>query len=157
VQEYGRYFDMKTACFRAGCISGGSHAGAELHGFLSYLMICAVSGKPYSIFGYGGKQVRDNIHGHDVATAILEFVRAPRSGEVYNIGGSRESNCSVLEAIRICEEFSGKKMVYSHVDQARSGDHQWWISDVRKFNSHYPTWKLTYDVRAILGQIHDRL
>ena len=114
VQEYGRYFGMPTVSFRGGCLTGPAHAGTELHGFLSYLMICAVSGRPYRVFGYKGKQVRDNIHSFDLVEAFAEFIRAPRAGEVYNIGGSRHSNCSMLEAIEMCEQISGKKLSWSY-------------------------------------------
>ena len=154
VQEYGRYFGMKTVCFRGGCLTGPAHAGTELHGFLAYLMKCTVSGKPYRVFGYGGKQVRDNIHSHDLVSAFHHFFRAPRSGEVYNIGGSRHSNCSMLEAIRLCEQISGKKLEYTYVEDNRIGDHIWYVSDVRKFQSHYPHWKYQFDLKAILEQIH---
>jgi CDP-paratose 2-epimerase len=154
VQEYGRYFNMPTVCFRGGCLTGPAHAGTELHGFLSYLMICAVSGRPYRVFGYKGKQVRDNIHSFDLVEAFAEFVRAPRVAEVYNIGGSRHSNCSMLEAIHLCEEISGKKLSWSYVEDNRIGDHIWWISDVRKFQEHYPKWKFRYGVRDILEEIY---
>jgi len=155
-QEYGRYFGMKTATFRGGCLTGPGHAGAELHGFLSYLMKCAMTGREYSIFGYKGKQVRDNIHSNDLVDAFVHVVRAPREGEVYNIGGSRHSNCSMMEAIALCEEMAGKKMNTRYVDENRSGDHIWWISDVRKFQAHYPEWRYEYDVRRILEEIfHD--
>jgi CDP-paratose 2-epimerase len=155
VQEYGRYFDMMTACFRGGCLTGPAHAGAELHGFLSYLMKCTVEGKPYRVFGYKGKQVRDNIHSHDLVEAFWNFYKSPRIGEVYNIGGSRHSNCSMLEAIQICEELSGNKLDHSYVEDNRIGDHIWWISDVRKFQEHYPNWKYRYDLRGILGEIYE--
>jgi CDP-paratose 2-epimerase len=154
VQEYGRYFGMKTACFRGGCLTGPNHSGAELHGFLSYLVKCAVTDTPYTVFGYKGKQVRDNIHAHDLVEAFWQVVQAPRSGEVYNIGGSRHSNCSMLEAITICEELTGRPMRWSYAEGNRAGDHIWWISDVRRFQSHYPTWQYRYDVRAILSEIH---
>ena len=154
VQEYGRYFGMKTACFRGGCLTGPAHAGTELHGFLAYLMKCTVSGTPYRIFGYKGKQVRDNIHSHDLVAAFWEFFRAPRSGEVYNIGGGRHSNCSMLEAIQICEEFSGRKLSWSYVEDNRVGDHIWYVSDVRRFQSQYPNWKYQYGLREILKEIH---
>ncbi len=157
VQEYGRYFGMKTACFRGGCLTGPAHAGAELHGFLAYLMRCIVEKKPYRIFGYGGKQVRDNIHSHDLVEAFLSFYRAPRSGEVYNIGGSRHSNCSMLEAIQIGEKLSGQKLDFTYVEDNRIGDHIWYISDVRKFQSHYPTWSYRYDLHGILGEIYQAL
>src|SRR6266540_2469628 len=136
VQEYGRYFGMPTVSFRGSCLTGPAHAGTELHGFLSYLMICTVSGRPYRVLGYKGKQVRDNIHSFDLVEAFVEFIRAPRSGEVYNIGGSRHSNCSMLEAIALCEEITGRKLTWSYEKTNRIGDHIWWISDVRKFQKH---------------------
>jgi CDP-paratose 2-epimerase len=153
VQEYGRYFGIKTATFRGGCLTGPSHSGAELHGFLSYLMKCTIVGTHYKIYGYKGKQVRDNIHSHDLVDAFYHFYQAPRIAEVYNIGGGRFSNCSVLEAIQHCEAIAGKKLNYSYVESNRIGDHIWWISDVRKFRSHYPEWKLTYTVQDILEEI----
>jgi CDP-paratose 2-epimerase len=154
VQEYGRYFGMKTVCFRGGCLTGPGHAGTELHGFLAYLMKCTVIGKPYRVFGYEGKQVRDNIHSHDLVEAFLQFFRAPRSGEVYNMGGSRHSNCSMLEAIDLCQEISGKKLSWTYVEDNRIGDHIWWVSDVRKFQGHYPVWKYKYNLCGILEEIH---
>jgi CDP-paratose 2-epimerase len=154
VQEYGRYFGMKTGVFRGGCLTGPAHAGAELHGFLSYLMKCTVTGKPYRVFGYQGKQVRDNIHSHDLVEAFWHFFRAPRAGEVYNIGGSRHSNCSMREAIAMCEEISGRKLHWTYLEDNRIGDHIWWISDVRKFQSHYPEWKFRYGIREILEEIY---
>jgi len=157
VQEYGRYFEMPTVSFRGGCLTGPAHAGTELHGFLSYLMICAVRDRPYRVFGYKGKQVRDNVHSFDLVEAFAEFVRAPRSGEVYNIGGSRHSNCSMLEAIDLCQQISGKKLNWSYEDTNRIGDHIWWISDVRKFQSHYPNWKFNYGLTEILEEIHAAL
>ncbi|MEM7200885.1 MAG: NAD-dependent epimerase/dehydratase family protein [Planctomycetota bacterium] len=157
VQEYGRYFGMKTACFRAGCITGPNHSGAQLHGFLAYLMKCVITGKPYTVFGYQGKQVRDNIHSHDLVAAFLHFHNAPRVAEVYNIGGSRFSNCSMLEAISMCEEIAGKKLAWTYADDHRVGDHMWWISSVARFRDHYPAWSLTYDLRSILAEIHDNL
>jgi CDP-paratose 2-epimerase len=157
VQEYGRYFGMPTVSFRGGCLTGPAHAGAELHGFLSYLMICTVTGRPYHVFGYKGKQVRDNIHSFDLVEAFAEFIRAPRAGEVYNIGGSRYSNCSILEAIEICEEISGRKLRWTYKETNRIGDHIWWISDVRKFRRHYPTWKFRYPLCDILEDIHDAI
>jgi CDP-paratose 2-epimerase len=153
VQEYGRYFGMKTGCFRGGCLTGPAHAGTELHGFLAYLMKCAVSGQPYRIFGYKGKQVRDNIHSHDLISAFWEFFRTPRPGAVYNIGGSRHSNCSMLEAIDLCEEISGRELKWRYLEENRIGDHIWWISDVRKFQSHYPGWKFRFGLREIVEQI----
>jgi len=154
VQEYWRYFGMKTVCFRGGCLTGPAHAGTELHGFLAYLMKCVVSGKPYRVFGYKGKQVRDNIHSYDLVEAFWEFFRAPRSGEVYNMGGSRHSHCSMLEAIGLCEKISGKQLQWTYVEDNRAGDHIWYVSDVRKFQSHYPAWKYRYDVRGILDEIY---
>jgi len=154
VQEYGRYFDMKTTCFRGGCLTGPGHSGAQLHGFLSYLMKCTVTGKPYTVFGYKGKQVRDNVHSHDLVNALYHFYRDPRVGEVYNIGGSRFSNCSMLEAVRLCEEIAGRQLDWDYSESNRSGDHIWWISDVSKFRSHYPGWDFEYDIRDMLEQIH---
>jgi len=154
VQEYGRYFGMNTACFRGGCLTGPGHSGAELHGFLSYLMKCAMTGREYRIYGYKGKQVRDNIHSTDLVECFVSFFRNPRAGQVYNIGGSRHSNCSMKEAIWICEEIVGKPMNTAYVDQNRSGDHIWWVSDVRKFQAHYPEWHYAYDIRRILEEIY---
>jgi len=154
VQEYGKYFGMKTGVFRGGCLTGPAHAGAELHGFLAYLMKCTVTGKPYTVFGYKGKQVRDNIHSHDMVDAFVQFIRAPRAGEVYNLGGGRHSNCSMLEAIQMCEEISGKKLEWTYKEENRIGDHIWWISDVSKFQEHYPEWKYQYDLRTTLEEIH---
>src|SRR5438552_10987497 len=154
VQEYGRYFGMPTVCFRGGCLTGPNHAGAQLHGFLSYLMRCTVSGRPYRVFGYKGKQVRDNIHSFDLVEAFADLIRAPRAGEVYNIGGSRHSNCSMLEAIDMCEQISDKKVNWTYEESHRIGDHIWWISDVRKFQSHYPNWRFRYGMREILQEIH---
>ncbi len=153
-QEYGRYFGMKTVVFRGGCLTGPQHSGAELHGFLAYLMKCAMTGKEYRVYGYKGKQVRDNIHANDLVECFWEVYKAPRIAEVYNIGGSRYSNCSLLEAVKICEEIAGKKMNYVYMDQPRKGDHIWWISDVRKFQKHYPEWKFTYNVPKILEEIY---
>ena len=155
VQEYGRYFGLKTACFRGGCLTGPAHAGAELHGFLAYLMKCTVAGKPYRVFGYKGKQVRDNIHSHDLVEAFWQFFRAPRVGEVYNLGGSRHSNCSMLEAIDLCQSISGRKLDWTYVEDNRIGDHIWWVSDVRRFQGHYPGWQYRYALQEILGEIHD--
>ena len=153
VQEYGRYWNMKTGCFRGGCLTGPGHSGAELHGFLSYLMKCALNGQEYNILGYKGKQVRDNIHSSDLVNCFYYFYKSPRVGEVYNIGGSRHSNCSVLEAVDMCNEISGKKMNIRYVDNNRKGDHIWWISDVRRFRSHYPEWEYKYDLKQILKEI----
>ncbi len=153
VQEYGRYFGIKTAAFRGGCLTGPAHSAAELHGFLAYLVKCIVTGRPYTIFGYKGKQVRDNIHSHDLVNAFWHFVCEPRCGEVYNIGGGRHSNCSMLEAIHTAQRLAGKELSYSLSDDARSGDHIWWISDVRKFQTHYPNWQYAYDMERILEEI----
>ena len=153
VQEYGRYFAMKTACFRGGCLTGPNHAGAQLHGFLSYLMRCVVEGTPYTVLGYKGKQVRDNIHSHDYVAAVDEFYRAPRAGEVYNIGGGRFCSCSMLEAIALCEEIAGKRLTWRYSDTPRAGDHVWWISGTRKFSQHYPSWTQRYDLRGTLEQM----
>ena len=157
VQEYGRYFGMKTGVFRGGCLTGPAHAGAELHGFLAYLMKCIVEKNPYRIFGYKGKQVRDNIHCNDLVSAFLHFYKNPRCGEVYNIGGSRHSNCSMLEAIEIGEELSGNKLDYTYLKENRVGDHIWYISDVRKFQQHYPDWAYQYNQRDILEEIYKAL
>lgn len=154
VQEYGRYFGMRTAIFRGGCLTGPAHAGTELHGFLAYLMQCVVSGRPYRVFGYQGKQVRDNIHASDLINAFWHFFNTPRLAEVYNIGGSRHSNCSMLEAIALCEELSGRKLDYTYVEDNRIGDHIWYVSDVRKFQAHYPDWRYQFGIRDILEQIH---
>ncbi|HEY8205465.1 MAG TPA: NAD-dependent epimerase/dehydratase family protein [Pyrinomonadaceae bacterium] len=152
-QEFGRYFGLKTGTFRGGCLTGPAHSGAELHGFLAYLVKCALTGKPYTIYGYKGKQVRDNIHSYDLVTAFWNFFQQPIAGEVYNIGGSRHSNCSMLEAIAYTEELTGKEFKYTLSDQARSGDHIWWISDVRKFKRDYPGWDYIYDMKKILEEI----
>jgi CDP-paratose 2-epimerase len=154
VQEYGRYFGLPTVSFRGGCLTGPAHAGTELHGFLSYLMICTVNNRPYRVFGYKGKQVRDNIHSFDLVEAFAEFIRAPRTGEVYNIGGSRHCNCSVLEAIDLCEQMSGRKLRWQYEEKNRIGDHIWWISDIRKFQEHYPRWKFRYGLREMLNEIY---
>jgi len=155
VQEYGKYFDMKTASFRGGCLTGPNHSGTQLHGFLAYLMKCTMTGIPYKVFGYQGKQVRDNIHSYDLIQAFDHFFRQPRSGEVYNIGGSRFSHCSMLEGIKMCEEISGRKLQYTYEEDNRVGDHIWYVSDVSKFQDHYPKWSLTKDVRTILGEIYE--
>lgn len=157
VQEYGRYFDMNTVCFRCGCLTGPGHAGAELHGFLSYLMKCCVRGTPYTIYGYKGKQVRDNIHAHDLVNMFWHYYQNPRPAAVYNAGGSRHSNCSVLEAFAMAEEISGKKMCYTISDTNRIGDHIWYISDVRAFQHDYPEWHYRYGMMDILEQIHEGL
>jgi len=154
VQEYGRYFGMRTGCFRGGCLTGPAHAGTELHGFLAYLMKCVVGGKPYRVFGYKGKQVRDNIHSYDLVEAFWQFVKRPRAGEVYNIGGSRHSHCSMLEAIWLCEKISRKQLNWTYVEDNRIGDHIWYVSDVRKFQAHYPAWKYKYDLNDLLEEIY---
>lgn len=153
VQEYGKYFGMKTAVFRGGCLTGPAHSGTELHGFLAYLILCAVHKKPYTIFGYKGKQVRDNIHSRDLINAFWEFYQNPGKGEVYNIGGSRFANVSVLEAIHLIKEISGHTLEYSVSDNPRSGDHIWYISDVRKFQQHYPGWKFEYDIKQTITEM----
>jgi CDP-paratose 2-epimerase len=153
VQEYGCYFGMRTATFRGGCLTGPNHSGTELHGFLSYLMKCTLSGTRYTIYGYKGKQVRDNIHSYDLVNAFYQFYQAPRIGEVYNIGGGRFSNCSILEAIQVCERIADRKLNWSYAESNRIGDHIWWISDLRKFKTHYPEWNLTYGIEEILKEI----
>src|ERR1700722_18095201 len=154
VQEYGRYFGMPTVCFRGGCLTGPNHAGTQLHGFLSYLMRCAMIGDPYTVFGYGGKQVRDNIPSADMVQAFHAFHRRPRPAAVYNIGGGRDSNCSMLEAIAHCERISGRELDWTYSESNRIGDHRWWISDLEPFRRDYPEWRMTYDVPAILQEIH---
>jgi len=153
VQEYGRYFGMRTAAFRGGCVTGPAHSGTKLHGFLAYLMQCVLSTRPYTIFGYKGKQVRDNIHSYDLVNAFYHFFQGPKCGEVYNMGGSRHCNCSMLEAIALCEELTGKKLQLRYAEENRSGDHIWYISDVRKFQSHYPGWAYKYQLRGILEEV----
>ena len=156
VQEYGRYFDMPTVCFRAGCLTGPNHAGARLHGFLSYLMRCAVTGAPYTVLGYSGKQVRDNIHSADLVAAFEAFHRAPRTGgAVYNIGGGRASNCSMLEAIDLCERIAERELHWTLDEHPRIGDHRWWISDLRPFTHDYPDWTLTRGLDDILREVHE--
>lgn len=157
VQEYGRYFGMKTAVFRGGCLTGPRHSGAVLHGFLSYLMKCAIWKNPYTIFGYKGKQVRDNIHSFDLVNMFWHFYQQPRAGEVYNAGGGRFANCSMLEAIKLCEEITGNKMNYSYTEENRIGDHIWYISDVSKFKQHFPSWDYKYDLTSTLQQIFNEL
>lgn len=153
VQEYGRYFGMNTAAFRGGCLTGPTHQGAELHGFLAYLIKCAISGKPYTIFGYKGKQVRDNIHSVDLINAFWQYYQNPRSGEAYNMGGSRHSNISMLEAIDAIGEISGHHLNYTLSDEARSGDHMWYVSDISKFKKHYPDFTYQYDINRILREM----
>lgn len=154
-QEYGRYFGLKTGTFRGGCLTGPAHSGAELHGFLAYLVKCAITAKTYTIYGYKGKQVRDNIHSYDLVNAFWHFFQNPQPGAVYNIGGSRHSNCSVLEAISLIEELCGNRLNYHLSDEARAGDHIWWISDVRKFQNDYPDWSYRYDLKQMLREIID--
>jgi CDP-paratose 2-epimerase len=156
VQEYGRYFQIPTVCFRGGCLTGPSHAGAKLHGFLSYLMRCTVTSEPYTIYGYGGKQVRDNIHSADVVAAFDAFRRSPRLAAVYNLGGGRECSCSVLEAIALCERIAGRALNSTFSDEPRMGDHRWWISDLADFRADYPTWSITLGLEATLREIYDR-
>ncbi|MBL4668387.1 MAG: NAD-dependent epimerase/dehydratase family protein [Flavobacteriales bacterium] len=153
VQEYGKYFNMNTASFRGGCLTGPAHSGAELHGFLAYLVLCAVNRKPYNIFGHKGKQVRDNIHSKDLINAFWEFHQAPKQGEVYNIGGSRFANISMIEAINMIKDISGHELKYTLLDDARSGDHIWYVSDVRKFQNHYPNFSFEYDMRKTLSEM----
>ncbi|MBN8220773.1 MAG: NAD-dependent epimerase/dehydratase family protein [Spirochaetes bacterium] len=157
VQEYGKYFNMNTGVFRGGCLTGPGHSGTQLHGFLAYLMKCAVTKQPYTIFGYKGKQVRDNIHSYDLVNMFHHFAQKPRQGEVYNAGGGRHSNCSMREAIEICERISGNKMQIKYDENNRIGDHIWYISDVRKFEAHFPEWKYKYTLEEMLQQIHDAL
>jgi len=154
VQEYGRYFGMNTACFRGGCLTGGSHSGTELHGFLAYLMKCTVTGRPYTVFGYKGKQVRDNIHSHDLVNALWTFAQDPKPARVYNIGGGRFANVSMVEAIELCQQISGNKLSWTYSDTNRIGDHIWWISDISAFQQDYPQYRLTYDIEATLEDIH---
>lgn len=155
VQEYGRYFGMNTAVFRGGCLTGPGHSGAELHGFLAYLMKCTAMGTPYTVHGYKGKQVRDNIHSADLVSAFEHVARSPKPAAVYNIGGGRTSNCSMLEAISMCEEIAGRRLDWSYSETNRIGDHMWWISDLSTFEGDYPAWKLNYDVPAILKEIYE--
>jgi len=154
VQEYGLYFGMKTGTFRGGCLTGGGHSGTELHGFLSYLMRCCIEEREYTIFGYKGKQVRDNIHSHDLVNMLWYFHKNPHPGEVYNVGGSRHSHASMIEAIKLCEEVSGKKLHYRYADTNRIGDHIWYVSDVRKFKKHFPEWDYRYDLNGIIAEIY---
>ena len=155
VQEYGRYFGMPTVCLRCGCLTGPTHAGARLHGFLAYLMRCTVTGERYTVFGYGAKQVRDNLHSADLVRAIADFVAAPRAAAVYNMGGGRHANCSMLEAIEACERIAGRELDWELSDGARLGDHRWWISDLAEFRRDYPDWAPEYDIDATLREIHD--
>ncbi len=156
VQEYGHYFGMPTVCFRGGCLTGPQHAGAKLHGFLAYLMKCTVTGTPYTVFGYEGKQVRDNIHSADLISAFAAFHAAPRAAAVYNIGGGRFSNCSMLEAIDVCERIAGRELDWEMGEEPRIGDHRWWISDLAPFQADYPGWKLRYGIEEILQEMYDQ-
>jgi CDP-paratose 2-epimerase len=156
VQEYGRYFGLKTASFRGGCLTGPNHSGAVLHGFLAYLMKCVCTGTKYTVFGYGGKQVRDNIHSYDMVNALFHFYQNPRVAEVYNMGGSRHSNCSIMEAIGLCEGIAGRELEWEYSETNRIGDHIWYISDIRKFQGHYPEWSLDYDLEALLSDVYER-
>ncbi len=153
VQEYGRYFDMPTCCLRGGCLTGPNHSGVELHGFLSYLVKCNLEGREYKVYGYKGKQVRDNIHSEDVARFMWEFCKAPRIAEVYNLGGGKQNSCSILEAFQIAESFTGKKQAFTYVDQNRIGDHICYYSDLRKMKSHYPAWDITISLTETIRQI----
>ena len=154
VQEYGRYFQMPTCCLRAGCLTGPNHSGVELHGFLSYLIRCNLEGRTYKIYGFKGKQVRDNIHSHDVAHFISHFIQSPRASEVYNLGGGRDNSISILEAFGLIEEISGKRMHYEFLDESRKGDHICYISDLSKIKAHYPSWKVTKDLRETFQEIY---
>jgi CDP-paratose 2-epimerase len=156
VQEYGYYFDMPTVCFRGGCLTGPQHAGAKLHGFLAYLMKCTATGTPYTIFGYEGKQVRDNIHSADLIAAFDAFRKNPKPHAVYNIGGGRFSNCSMLEAIEVCEKVSGRTLSWEMGEAPRIGDHRWWISDLAPFQADYPEFKLRYGVEEILQEMYEQ-
>jgi CDP-paratose 2-epimerase len=156
VQEYGRYFDMPSVAFRGGCLTGPNHAGAMLHGFLSYLMRCTVTGDRYTVYGYDGKQVRDNIHSADLIAAFDAYRRAPRPAAVYNIGGGRRSNCSMLEAIEACERIAGRELEWEMGPEPRIGDHRWWISDLEPFEADYPEWSIRYGIEEILTQIYER-
>jgi CDP-paratose 2-epimerase len=153
VQEYGKYYEMYTGVFRGGCLTGSNHSGTELHGFLAYLMKCALLDKEYNIFGYKGKQVRDNIHSFDLIEMFWHYYKKPQYGEVYNVGGSRYSNSSILEAIELIEDITGKVIKKNYIDDNRIGDHIWWISDISKFQTQYPSWDFTYDLIGILNQI----
>lgn len=153
VQEYGRYFGMPTCCLRGGCLTGPNHSGVELHGFLSYLVKCNLEGRKYTIFGYKGKQVRDNIHSHDVARFIEHFIEKPRVAEVYNLGGGKENTCSILEAFQLAEKHSGCHMVYEYSEKAREGDHICYYSDLRKMKNHYPGWDITRSLDQIFEEI----
>ncbi len=157
VQEYGRYFNMNTGVFRGGCLTGPNHSGTQLHGFLAYLMRCAITGNHYTIFGYKGKQVRDNIHSYDLVNMFWHYYQKPRQGEVYNAGGGRFSNCSMLEAIKLCEQITGNKMNFSYSETNRIGDHIWYISDLTKFKTHYPTWNWKYGLQETLDEMFNEM
>ncbi len=153
VQEYGRYFGMPTCCLRGGCLTGPNHSGVELHGFLSYLIKCNLEGQEYKIFGYKGKQVRDNIHSEDVARFIYAFYQNPRCGEVYNLGGGKANSCSILEAFSLVEKFTGKRQIHSYLEQNRIGDHICYYSDLRKMKAHYPQWDITKSLPQTIEEI----
>ncbi len=155
VQEYGRYFGMPTCALRGGCLTGPNHSGVELHGFLSYLIRCNLEGRTYKVYGYKGKQVRDNIHSFDVAQFMRRFVEAPRAGEVYNLGGGRANSISILEAFALIEEISGRKRSWEYVDQNRQGDHICYISNLEKMKKHYPGWEITKDLRDIFTEVYE--
>jgi CDP-paratose 2-epimerase len=155
VQEYGRYFGMPTVCFRGGCVTGPNHAGTPAHGFLSYLMRCTITGEPYTVFGYGGKQVRDDLHAADLVAAFAAFAGRPRQAAVYNLGGGRDCNCSILEAIAACQRIAGRELDWTLSDTARIGDHRWWISDLSDFRRDYPDWRPRHSLEDILREIHD--
>ena len=156
-QEYGRYFQMNVGVFRGGCLTGPRHSGAQLHGFLAYLMKCAITKKPYTIFGYKGKQVRDNIDGRDLVNCFWHFYQNPKQGEVYNVGGGRFSNCSMIEGIQLCEAITGNTMNYTYSESNRIGDHIWYISDMSKFKKHYPAWTWKYNLQDILTQMFEEM
>jgi CDP-paratose 2-epimerase len=157
VQEYGRYFGIHTGVFRGGCLTGPNHSGAQLHGFLAYLMKCAITKEPYTIFGYKGKQVRDNIHSFDLVNMFWHFYNNPKQGVVYNAGGGRFSNCSMLEAIKLCENITGNKLAYSYSDSNRIGDHIWYISDVSRFRNQFPEWHYRYDLNTTLTEMYENM
>lgn len=153
VQEYGRYFGMNTCCLRGGCLTGPNHSGVELHGFLSYLVKCNIEGNKYSIFGYKGKQVRDNIHSHDVVRFMEEFIKNPRQGEVYNLGGGKNNSCSILESFDMVQKLTGKKQIYEYIEQNRIGDHICYYSNLEKMRNHYPNWDITISLDQIFNDI----
>lgn len=157
VQEYGRYFGLRTAVFRGGCLTGPNHSGTQLHGFLAYLMKCTLTGRPYTVFGHKAKQVRDNIHSADLIAAFDAVWRDPPRGEVFNMGGGRAANCSMLEAIALCEEIAGRRLAWRYDPQSRVGDHIWYVSDLRRFQARYPGWRITHDIRRTLVDIHGGL